>query len=58
MPSVIVETDDNTAFVEPSFVVVTKCKERKIPLVSGVVSVDADYTRVWFAEEDRLFFEV
>jgi hypothetical protein len=58
MPSVIVEADDNAVSIEPLFVVIAKCKERKVSSVPGIVSIDADYTRVWFADKDRLLFEV
>jgi hypothetical protein len=43
MPSVVIEANDDAAFVESLFVVIAKCEEREASSVPGVVSVDADY---------------
>jgi hypothetical protein len=44
MPSVIVEADNDAAFAESSFVVITECEERKASSIPRVVFVDVDYT--------------
>jgi hypothetical protein len=58
MPSVIVEADNDAVSIELLFVVIAECKERKVSSVPGIVSVDVDYTQVWFADKDRLLFKV
>jgi hypothetical protein len=58
MPGVVIDADDDAVPIESLFVVVAECKERKVSSVPRVVFVDADYTRVGFADEDRLLLKI